>query len=647
MLLLAWADALIPKPPFRLILPALAGALLLLFAAPNVSVPAFAASLGLLWLYRRDLDYDPGAPEKRLIFVAAFYLLIWLIAAAVHGGFVPGDFAGYAALLLVYPVHRVSRCFELDERAVWWALGGASAAGAIAMAVSLAMSGPVAEPAWWGNLGFVMGAMMLGSLSYAAARAARCFLLLLATLGMMAGFASGFWGPWLALPVVLSVWFLHAPDRLRRRFRWAVVLAILIGIEIVLLVDDTGALARFRRLALQANVWSYSGGADGLLGAVLQDWQMALAAFAAHPAIGAGHDVSTSALNQYVLTLDASGVVGALALGLLIGIPGRLFGRMARHTDAAVQRLGLAGLLLVTAYGVIGLIQPVFSDGRTLAFYALVVAALYAAARQMRAVARARPVVRKQTLSVTIIARDEADRIGRCLDSIAGWADEIIVLDSGSRDDTVAIARRYTEHVGITDWPGYGAQKQRALERATCDWVLSLDADEALTPELKHDIDEALNDAPECTAYALPWAVVVFGKRLDFGRPSRAPLRLTQREGARFSPDIVHEKIQPPPGRVGRLEGRLLHYSWRDFGHALNKSADYAWLGARRRHARGRRGGGVALAAVRSLWMFVQLYFLRLGLLDGRVGFIVAVIEMQESFNRYAGLWTLRRNRST
>ncbi|HET6655315.1 MAG TPA: glycosyltransferase family 2 protein, partial [Gammaproteobacteria bacterium] len=434
------------------------------------------------------------------------------------------------------------------------------------------------------------------------------------------------------------------PNRLSPRFRWASMLAVLIGVEIILLVDGTGALVRFRWLVLQANVWWHSGGQAGLFGTVLHDWSAALAGFVAHPLIGAATDGRVGDLNQYILTLSYSGLVGVLALGLLIGVPGRAFARAGRHRDPGVQRIGRAGLLLVTTYSVMALLQPVFAAERMLVFYAAAVTALYAAARQARLAALARPAARRQSLSVIVITRNEADRIGRCLASAAGWADEIIVLDSGSTDRTADIARRYTDRVEVTDWPGFGAQKQRALERATCDWVLSLDADEELTAELRHEIDATLTDAPECAAYRVPWAVTINGKRLDFGR-SRAPLRLTRREGARYTADIVHERIEPPAGKVGRLEGRLLHYTWRDFGHALKKSADYAWLGAQRRHQRGRWGGGMPVATLRSVWVFFQTYFLRLGLLDGGIGFLIAVIDMQDSFNKYAGLWAMRQDK--
>lgn len=247
------------------------------------------------------------------------------------------------------------------------------------------------------------------------------------------------------------------------------------------------------------------------------------------------------------------------------------------------------------------------------------------------------------TLSVIIITKDEADRIGRCLESVAPLADEIIVVDSGSTDGTLEIVRRHTDNVFVTDWPGYGVQKQRALEKASCEWVLSIDADEALSSELAREIRGVLSGASDAAGFKLPWAVVVFGKTLRHGRSARAPLRLFRREGARFTEDIVHEKVLLPPGKVKRLSGRLYHYTHRDFGHYLQKNREYAWLGAQKRHAAGRRGFGLTGAALRALWTFFVIYVVRLGFLDGPPGFLVAVMYAQGSFNKYAGLWSLRR----
>ena len=257
------------------------------------------------------------------------------------------------------------------------------------------------------------------------------------------------------------------------------------------------------------------------------------------------------------------------------------------------------------------------------------------------------PMNKACSLSVIIVAQDEEDRIDNCLKSVAPIADEIIVLDSGSRDRTMEIAKRYTALVYATDWPGFGPQKQRALEKARCDWVLSIDADEALTAELRQEIQVRLRTNPSEVAFCLPWAVTVFGKRLDYGRSARAPLRLFRREGARFSDDQVHEKVILPPGKIGKLRGRLLHHTHRDFGHYLNKNAKYAWLGAQKRYRAGKKGYGLTGAALRALWVFIQIYVIRRGFLDGRVGFLVAVLYSQGAFNKYAGLWTLRRQQNS
>lgn len=248
----------------------------------------------------------------------------------------------------------------------------------------------------------------------------------------------------------------------------------------------------------------------------------------------------------------------------------------------------------------------------------------------------------KNSLSVIIITKNEEDRIERCLNSVCRIADEIIVLDSGSTDNTVEIVKRYTDKVFITDWPGYGLQKRRALQKASCDWVLSIDADEELTPELEEEIKTVLSSPVDVVAFRIPWAVKNFGKRLDYGRSARSVKRLFKREGADFTDSIVHEKVLTE-GAVGKLKGRLNHYSIRDFEHYLIKNRTYAWLGAKKRHQKGKHGGGLPGAAFRAIWVFFQVYILRGGFLDGSVGFLVAAMYSQGAFNKYAGLWTLRR----
>lgn len=254
--------------------------------------------------------------------------------------------------------------------------------------------------------------------------------------------------------------------------------------------------------------------------------------------------------------------------------------------------------------------------------------------------------MKHHSLSAIIITKNEADRIETCLKSLVGIADEIIVLDSGSTDATVEICRRYTEQVEITDWPGFGKQKQRALDRASCGWVLSIDADEALDSRMQQALltllsQEHITDK----AFRLPWGVTLYGKTLKHGRSARAVLRLFKREGAHFTLDEVHETVVPAQGRIGKLDGLLLHYTHRDYGHGLQKSAQYAWLGSQKYARKGKKSHGLLLALLRGFWTFFLIYIIRRGFLDGRIGFIVAMTYAQVNFNKYVGLWLLEHNK--
>jgi glycosyltransferase involved in cell wall biosynthesis len=253
-------------------------------------------------------------------------------------------------------------------------------------------------------------------------------------------------------------------------------------------------------------------------------------------------------------------------------------------------------------------------------------------------------VDKKYSLSVSIITLNEADRIERCLESVKDLADEIIVFDSGSTDNTLEIVRRYTDKIWETDWPGYGKQKQRAIEQTSCHWVLAIDADEALDAEMQDSVAELLDkDRGNIVAVKMPWGVTLYGKRLDYGRSARSVLRMVWRDGARFTDAEVHEAIVPPPGETVTLKGRLLHYTHRDYGHAMHKNAEYAWLGSQKYFRNGKRCSSLLSALLRSIWTFILIYVLRGGFLDGSVGFLTAVNYAQNNFNKYAGLWTLTR----
>ncbi len=245
------------------------------------------------------------------------------------------------------------------------------------------------------------------------------------------------------------------------------------------------------------------------------------------------------------------------------------------------------------------------------------------------------------TLSVIVIARDEAHAIADCLQSVA-CADEIIVLDSGSTDGTPQIARRYTPLVFETDWSGFGVQKNRALEKASGEWVLSLDADERVTSELA---DEILRVLPGSTisGYEIPFRSSYLGRFIKYGDwRGECHLRLFRRGAGRFTDDRVHERLLVE-GRTGRLNHSILHHSFADLDEVLDKVNLYSREGARLRHELGRKSS-LGKAIGHGFWAFFKGYVLRAGFLDGREGFLLAVSNALGSFYRYAKLIYLNRS---
>lgn len=184
------------------------------------------------------------------------------------------------------------------------------------------------------------------------------------------------------------------------------------------------------------------------------------------------------------------------------------------------------------------------------------------------------------TLSVIIITKNEEKNIRRCLESVQ-FADEVIVLDSGSTDNTVSIAKEYTEHVFITDWPGYGAQKQRALSKAHGDWVLNLDADESVSEQLQREIIDAMA-SDSADAFRVAIQMYFYNKPLRYSSSPTRHIRLFKRANAYFSDDIVHEKIVLPEGiRIGKIKNSIMHHSFKDVSHVLYKMNKYSSYSAK------------------------------------------------------------------
>ena len=246
------------------------------------------------------------------------------------------------------------------------------------------------------------------------------------------------------------------------------------------------------------------------------------------------------------------------------------------------------------------------------------------------------------TLSVILITKNESARIDACLASV-DFADEWIVVDSNSSDDTRERAARHGATVTVTDdWPGFGAQKQRALERATGRWVLALDADERVTPELAASIRRAVADESGPGAFALSRLSRFDGRWIRHGDwyPDRV-LRLFRRGQARFSDDRVHERVIAD-GPVGLLPGELLHETMPTLDDALSKMNRYSSESAAARVADGRRGS-LGAAIGHAAWAFLRGYVLKRGCLDGAAGFALAVYVAEGTFWRYLKMAELAR----
>ena len=243
-------------------------------------------------------------------------------------------------------------------------------------------------------------------------------------------------------------------------------------------------------------------------------------------------------------------------------------------------------------------------------------------------------------LSVIIITKNEADNLQACLDSVK-FANEWIIVDSGSNDGTVAIARAAGATViETTDWPGFGPQKNRALDAATGDWVLSLDADERIPDGLREEIIAAMAENTHC-AYALPRLSSYCGHFIHHsGWYPDYIVRLFQRQSGRFSADLVHESVHIRQGTTGKLKTAIVHFSYPDDETYLRKLQQYSSLGARQAYAAGKRGG-LGKAILHAFSSFLRSYVFRRGFLDGKAGLMVAISSAESTYHKYFKLMLL------
>ena len=250
------------------------------------------------------------------------------------------------------------------------------------------------------------------------------------------------------------------------------------------------------------------------------------------------------------------------------------------------------------------------------------------------------------TLSVILITRNEEANLADCLASLEGIAQQIVVVDTNSSDRTLDIAKSYGAAIAQPpDWPGFGPQKNRALDLATGEWVLSLDADERLTPALKSEIVTAIHHSAHVDCFAIPRLSWYCGRfiRHSGWNPDYVD-RLFKRGSARFSDDLVHERLITS-GQVAKLENPMLHYSFMNYSQVLQKIDRYSTASSEQAFAKGKTSTPLK-AVLHGAWSFFRTYFLRAGFLDGPQGFTLAMSNAQGTYYRYVKLWHLIREAS-
>jgi (heptosyl)LPS beta-1,4-glucosyltransferase len=247
----------------------------------------------------------------------------------------------------------------------------------------------------------------------------------------------------------------------------------------------------------------------------------------------------------------------------------------------------------------------------------------------------------KATLTAALIVKNESKNLESCLNSLTGWVDDIVILDSGSHDNTQEIAGKFTEHFHLkSDWQGFGEQRQAAQKYVTTDYVFWIDADEVVTEDLKESILAAVAQNKDKTAYSINRKSWVFGRFIEHSGwyPDRVT-RLYKINEGNYSNDLVHEKvILAEDMKLKSLKGDLIHYTYDNLQHYLVKSASYAKLSADQKEKRGKKTS-LSNASLHAFACFIKMYLIKRGFLDGKQGFLLAVLSAHSTFVKYADLW--------
>jgi glycosyltransferase involved in cell wall biosynthesis len=240
-------------------------------------------------------------------------------------------------------------------------------------------------------------------------------------------------------------------------------------------------------------------------------------------------------------------------------------------------------------------------------------------------------------LSVIVITRNEERNIAACLESVA-WADDIVIVDAESKDATLDLAGRFTQKIFVEPWKSFSDAKEFAVGKTSYDWVLWLDADERVTPELASEIRSLLNSPPDQAAYSVARRAYFLGRWIKHSGwyPGRVT-RLFRKDRASFSSAAVHEGLNVR-GTIGNLRHDLLHFTDPNLFHYLAKFNRYTSLASRESFEAKKKFRPIDIVA-RPTWSFIKMYFLRFGFLDGAAGLLLALLSSFYVFTKYAKLW--------
>jgi len=245
----------------------------------------------------------------------------------------------------------------------------------------------------------------------------------------------------------------------------------------------------------------------------------------------------------------------------------------------------------------------------------------------------------KPKLSVIIVAKNEEKNILPCVESVA-WANEIIVLDSGSTDDTIQLLKQANIRIIETDWPGYGPQQNRGIDAATHEWIFSLDADERITPELASEIRSAI-EKNQFDVFDVPrksFFVTKFMQHSDWW-PDRTR-RLFKKKSARFTDHIIHASLSSNK-TVGHLNEPMIHYTFHEYHSVIEKMNRYSSGSALDLNNAGKKSS-LSTALGHGLWAFFRTYILKKGFLDGQAGLILAIANAEGTYYKYLKLFELQ-----